>query len=538
MTVPNTDNTADSFSTQPTAPRTFASDKIFSLTPAEPVERPVSTAGQESIPQAPPAAVIQGTPLNVDTAITQNNVVEGLARETTPADTTVQPALEPTNPFSFDLPDEASVSVEAPAPPSNSAAPLEVAPVDVLIDQLAALPQDAPEWQREALTRLETDTDIDPEDKKLIAKTNPSGWDRARRWNKNSKILSNLTRDDYPVEEKVNHLRKQLAPQTFQTLNNRLIADTVSTPESLSSFAATNPEVYRDLMVGLVTTQPDAVKTILESQGYRVERSFESAPMEVESLLKQLQDANPDDYDLIANTPVEEQLKAILGDAATRDARLRELEADRANQSAAKGEAAPAADDPQIAERQSLYSDVIKSWESDFDKALKDSGITPPTPEDFRQNYQAAVLRDTAYTIAKSGYGDKSPNWFNQLMDWGTKRTGFNEAQEQIVSSIEQGRKEDALSYGRSASADVYELGKLRAKMPAVKAYLDMANNLSGKLPTTGTIPAAASGNPLGATQVNSGVQPVAQALDVNGQPIAQQQKRVFLSDRLQGLTQ
>lgn len=464
-------------------PRSFASDRMF-LPQTQETPVVVEPEAPQDLPTAPPVTE-------------PSEPAAGLSEipEAVPADL-----------FSFNLPD-GSVPEHEPAADPQLIAKLR---------EISQTTEETPEVYREALDRLANDPDLDQEDKETIAKLSPSNWETQRRRTKAAELISKFRRDDYPLPEFINHLEKHSKPRS-EALRDLYINNAVADQQSLVSFAENNPEAYSRLMVGLATSQPDTIKLLLEKQGYRVEKASESQPFNVDAQLKQLADEDPDNYELIAGTPVEDRIKAILAETAAKDARNRELETQNLNRP--QEQVQQSQDDLDFApEKTGLYQDVINSWESEIDRALRDSGITRPTEEEFRQNFESAMLRDTAYTIAKHGYGDKSPAWLPQLFEWGDKRKGFSEISDNILQAITDMNKDEAKSFGRSASPDVYEFGKLRSQMPAVKAYIAMAKRIMG------TVKLA---DPVTAAVVESGAVPLAP-----GDP-QQNGKRTFLSDKL-----
>jgi hypothetical protein len=431
------------------APRSFAEQRFIEnlqavssslpTTPTEPVtDVPVPAATPELPPAEPIAPAVEPPPASA-----------APAQELEPA------APEADDDFSADFIDAAPAPAEATEPTP--------------VDPGSPLAADAPQWQRDAYRRLQSDESLSAEDRETVAGLPPSKWDIARKWARDTKTFGKFRDKNVAIGEVYDVLSKQSKDRTTELeieALTRLVTDPTGT--KMGEFSAKHPKVYTELLSGLITQHPEFVQQALASKGYVVSKTEN---IDVESAIADIK--NDPLWINIEDTPLGDQIEAKLKVLAEQAAR------------AATPEFTPeqTADQPDEA-YQAAHTAITQVRDSHWLKAVGDGlvsqGIRPATPEETRINPAAAHLKNMVYTAALRGLPGIISDWDEHSAQWGQKQDGFLSTFQELTSYMQDGDYDKFQENAPSMNPYYYEFGTRRANTPLIRRLYKAVDQMFG----------------------------------------------------------
>jgi hypothetical protein len=466
------------------------------LAPAQPVPTPSPLATSNNAPtDTPPAAPAPEVPVVLD-------------------------------PFSVDLPNG---DQQAQPLGTDDAGGLEQPPQEEFTPpEGSPLPATAPRWQHDAYQRIATDENLTDEDKKVITSLPVQQWDRAKEWRTSNRKLGKFRDETVPVTQVVELLERESPSRVAELLQHGV--NKILTDEGFQQqFVSKNKETYAMLMQALTVHNPEFVSSVLERQGYTVQRA---APFDAQAELEKLKSRA--EWQLIEGTEtgdalvraIEERAKAQPQAVSTEEL-VKELEEKEKNpqaQQTLSPQAAQAAMETYQYVEQNVFLSAVA-------QGLQAEGMKLPTPNDWKLNPEAAATMTNAYYVALEGGGDIE-SWDTQSHKYCKQFDGFEEKVKSLQDMIRAEKFDDFKSMSRSLDPYYYEFGKARAKVGRVRASYDAAAKRLEEAKKAAATPQTPA--PQGQQPPVQGQQPNPQQPQVLPQQPQQpqfQQQPTFLSD-------
>lgn len=439
---------------EPTAP-------VAPATPAEPRGRTLSErrffAKQDasSLPISPTEPPAQTTPpVNVVSDVVAPSpppIVDEPAGTVPP----IEPAAEPISADDF--------SVELPGMAVNDGVLLEGpdarhpdSPLDI----------NAPKWQHEAYNRLQADTSISDADKKTISELPPTAWDKARRWQTDTKLLGQFRDAEVPISSVFDMLTKQskerVAEFEVESLNRLL-----SNSNRMVEFSDKHGQLFAGLMTSMINEHSDVVASVLKKKGFNV---VKAEPFDRNKILDEIK--NHPMFETFAETDIAELVNAKINALADMVGTNEEITPEELAAGLQKADQ-PATD---TAVRE-LTTSIMQAhaevrdnqWLKAIGDGLQSSGIKPATQAELTKNPAAAHLKTVLYNAALYGLPGVITGWDEHSANWGANQTGFKETFDELASQLRAG---DVARFKESSSAlnpFYFEFGQKRANIAMIR---------------------------------------------------------------------
>lgn len=449
----------------PVEPRghTLSEQKFFAKRDASSLPNPSVIPPQEPAPVAPPVEVV---PPVAQPPVTPP-VDEPIA-VVPPVDPPVAPPVQAEPPiaeiaeddFSTELPGlgvEDGSLLEAPAVHPDS--PLKVGD---------------PQWAHDAFNRLQADTTISPEDKKTIAELPPTAWDKARRWQNDTKTLGQFRDEQVPIGSVYDTLTKQSKERTDE-LQTEALNRLLSNPDGIEDFSAKHPQLYATVMTELINNASDVVASVLKKKGFNV---VKAEPFDKQKIIDRIK-ANPM-YETLAETDmavlIEQEitnLAELIGEGTVTP---EELAAQMAQPDVPATKAREA-----FAQVQTTVKEAQETqWKKAIGDGLQAAGIKPATQVELAKNPQAAHLKTVLYEMALNGLPGVVEGWDEHSAKWGANQPGFKETFEEVAMHLQRGDMAAFQESAPSLNPFYFEFGKKRSGMGLIQNLYRAVDGLLG----------------------------------------------------------
>lgn len=474
------DTTSTSVVVPPTAPAVDV--------PAVPEQRTFRTNSEKRFFEKQASSSLPNTPTETPP---QTPVTPDTPPATTEQVTTPIPD-EPT-PAAPDTVAEDDFSVELPG--------TQVPEDGVLLDAAVRHPdspleENAPAWQHDAYSRLQSDTTISDEEKKTISELPPSSWDKARRWAKDTKLLGQFRDPEVPIASVFETLSKQ-SKERVGELEVESINRVLSDPDSMVAFSDKHPQLYAALLSELVNNHSDFVASTLQKAGFNV---VKAEPFDKEKIFDKLR-SHPM-WDTFSETDiaemVESQIEELAGMVSTGQVSPEDLAAELG-----KKDAGPAADNQLYQQVTSTVKNVQDNhWLKAVGDGLQTSGIKPATQEEINRNPAAAHLKTLIYNAALYGLNGVIIDWDSHSSKWGSTQPGFTSTFEELASYLQVGDVARFEENAPSMNPFYFEFGQKRARTALIQNLYRTVDKLLTAEPATvpplppGTPPPTIEGQP------------------------------------------
>lgn len=347
----------------------------------------------------------------------------------------------------------------------------------------------APQWQHDAFNRLQQDPTISEEDKKTISALPPNVWDKARRWNADTKLLGEFRDQNVPISRVFDILTKQSKERATE-IETEAINRLLSTPERMIEFSAAHPQTYAQVMSTLITEHTDFIADVLKRKGFTLSKA---QPFDVNKVLEDLK-SDPL-WDTFSETDIAAKVEAAMAEMAQRIGTTEVTPEDLMeglNQQ-------PQSESSQVF--QTAFETAKRARDNQWLKAISDglaeSGIKPATPEEAKRNPAAANLKTLIYNVALHGLPGVITNWDEHSAQWGAKQPGFQETFQELASLLTSGEFERFEESSSAMNPFYYEFGKRRANIGLIQNLYRTVDKL---LSTTEPAPAPTGTTPPGGT--------------------------------------
>lgn len=366
------------------------------------------------------------------------------------------PFLESLKEFSTEIPDE-------PKPEESVDIPEGV------------LPPESPQWQKDAYSRLMQDETLTEEDKETIKQLNPKAWDKARKWNKDTKLLGQFRNKEVPITSVYEVLEKQ-SPERLRELEVESINRAIGDGETLVRFSQEHPKVFSELLVSLIDNHSEFVTSVLNKKGYSVAKT---GPVSADSILDQLK-ADPL-WETLEDTEFGDKLKAEIQALAEKASSVSTEDLEK--------ELSSSAQDSDAAEQyQKVYTTVQKARDDHWLKAVADGlhnqGIRPATQEETRRDPALASVKNLIYHAALRGLDGVLPNWDDHSSKWGASQPGFTTTMAELQDQLQSGNTDKFLEGAAALNPFYYEFGTKRAMIPFIRnTYQKVESLLNSRSP-------------------------------------------------------
>lgn len=370
----------------------------------------------------------------------------------------------------------------APDEPLQTAEPAEIAEDDfsvelpgtevpddgVLLDATVRHPdspleENAPLWQHDAFSRLQSDTSISEEEKKTISELPPSSWDRARRWAKDTKLLGQFRDPEVPIATVFDILSKQ-SKERVGEIEVESINRVLSNPDMMVSFSEKHPQLYATLLSELVNNHSEFVATTLQKAGFNV---VKAEPFDKEKILDKLR-SHPM-WDTFSETDIAEMVESQIDELAAMVSTGKVSPEDLAAELGKQESQAPVDNQFYQQVTNTVNSAQDNHWLKAVGDGLQTSGIRPATQEEINRNPAAAHLKTIIYNAALYGLKGVITDWDAHSSKWGKTQPGFTSTFEELASYLQSGDVARFEENAPSMNPFYFEFGQKRARTALIQ---------------------------------------------------------------------
>jgi len=372
------------------------------------------------------------------------------------------------------------------------------------------LPADAPAWQQQAFIDIQNDPALSDDEKKTITQLNPSAWSRARRWQKDTKLLGQFRNEDIPIAQVYEMLSRQSKERTV-ALETEALNRVLSNAERMTDFSKAHPQVFASLLSGLITQHTEFVGKALKAHGLEV---IKPEPVNADKLLEELHQNEL--WETIEGTPLAAQMEQRIKDLASKIGTADVSPEDLAKELGGDSPPQSVSTEAYQKTQEAIMTARDRHWLVSISDGLKAAGIKPATPEETRRNPVAAKMKDIVHAIALRGLDGVVENWDTAAAKWGERNEGFQASFTELQALLNEGDIDRFGEYASGLNPLYYEFGTRRAGIPLIKKlYAEAERLLNGA--AAAPPPAPAADTPTPGTTDTAGTQAAAAAATTPG---------------------
>jgi len=352
---------------------------------------------------------------------------------------------------------------------------------------------DAPDWQREQFANIVNDPNFSEQDKRDILAQNPHSWVKQRKWQRDSRTLGRFRDPNVPITDILGALREQNTTRAEQ-LEIESAASLLSNAEKIVRFAESQPEVYSQLMLALITEAPEQMTQVLGKQGYLVTKA---EPANADDILAKLME-NPY-YASIRDTEFGDEVVNTIRDLATKAGSTEPTEPTEPNQPAPTG-----FQNPEFVSRVTETVETTKTqvWDKALSDGLAREGIKPATKEEIAAN-PLAYFKTIMHNIAVHGLEGVVPSSDKQIDKFVGDNPDYLETLQALDRYLSSGELDKFKDEAKTLAPVYHQFGAARAGIPFIKGLYNQVQKLLGEKPAVTqppppepTVPQTPTGNP------------------------------------------
>lgn len=359
------------------------------------------------------------------------------------------------------------------------------------------LAETAPKWQHDAFNRLQSDPNISPEDKKTISELPPSAWDKARKWQADTKLLGQFRNAEVPISAVFDTLTRQSRERVAE-LETEALNRMLTNPEGMVAYSSAHPREYAEVMAALINDHSDFVASALQKRGFKV---VKAEPFDKDKIINDLKQhplwetfSETEIADLVTSK-IEELSGMISTTALTPDELAAQMD---------KPQATPAMATEAIQKIQTaIVGAKTEQWTKAIGDGLQANGIKPATQAEIAKNPALAHLKTIVYNAALYGLDGVISNWDEHSAKWGQTRPGFSETFDELASYLQDGDIDRFTDGAPGMNPFYFEFGQKRAQTALVQNLYKAIDKLMQETapvpvpqPITPTTPPTTNGQP------------------------------------------